>query len=354
MAALGAVMAIGTIMLLSATSGVLAAAATSSAESFSVVPVGAPDGLSYFQFHVAPGGNAQGAVSIVGEGTGAVNVNVFAAEGVTANGSGDAYLAPSDGQCSGASCWLTDLPGPLTLTAGQRRNVAFTVNVPAGTPPGQYLTGVGVAEVAPPTTSTTRPTKGRSAVTTIERQVVVGVEVIVGTGYPDELRIEKVSGTRIGNSAGVVVTEAEVGRTIEHPRGAVTLGTGASRRSFPVVSGTVLAGGVTGLRILTTAMKPGTYPAFGLPRLRQGEQSGTVVWDHHHPQADTVATHLGLSAQPGGGGVDGLARMVGGSDRRSGGIVNPGGGAAACLGSPTMTGGGPAPQIPRAPVGPPR
>ncbi len=296
MAALGAVMAIGTIMLLSATSGVLAAAATSSAESFSVVPVGAPDGLSYFQFHVAPGGNAQGAVSIVGEGTGAVNVNVFAAEGVTANGSGDAYLAPSDGQCSGASCWLTDLPGPLTLTAGQRRNVAFTVNVPAGTPPGQYLTGVGVAEVAPPTTSTTRPTKGRSAVTTIERQVVVGVEVIVGTGYPDELRIEKVSGTRIGNSAGVVVTEAEVGRTIEHPRGAVTLGTGASRRSFPVVSGTVLAGGVTGLRILTTAMKPGTYPASAYLDYDKGSKvarwSGTITIPKPTPsQPISVSPH---------------------------------------------------------------
>ncbi|MGO9457568.1 MAG: hypothetical protein ACLP62_11045, partial [Acidimicrobiales bacterium] len=190
----GAVIAIGIIMMFSAVNGVLAAAATASTGSFSVVPVGAPGGLSYFQFHVAPGGNAQGVVTIVGEGSGVVNVNVFAAQGVTANGSGDAYLAPSDGRCSGASCWLTGLPGPLAVTGGQRRNVSFTVNVPAGTPPGQYLTGVGVAEIAPPTTTTTRPTKGRSAVTTIERQVVVGVEVIVGTVYPDVLRIDKVQG----------------------------------------------------------------------------------------------------------------------------------------------------------------
>jgi hypothetical protein len=278
---LGAVVAIGTMVMVWTAGGALAANGTATTGSFSVVPIGAPGGLSYFQFELAPGAAAHGSVAIVGQGAGAVPVDVFAAQGVTAIGSGDAYVAPPQGHCAGASCWISGLPGPLTVTGGQRDTVSFTVDVPPGTPSGQYLAGVGVQEAAPSTTSTTKPTKGPSAVTTIERQVVIGVEVTVGSGYPDVLRIKKVTGTRIGNSAGVVITEAEVGRTIEHPKGAVVFGRGPTGRSFPAVSGTVLAGGVTGLRVLTTGVKPGTYAASAYLDYDNGEKvarwSGTIT-----------------------------------------------------------------------------
>jgi hypothetical protein len=261
LAVMGAAVALATVLSFSTPNRALAGSGAGSAGTFSVAPVAAPGGLNYFQFHVAPGGVAQGAVAIVGGGAGPVQVDVFAALGVTARGSGDAYLAPTNGRCAGASCWISGLPGPLTVTSHQHKSVTFAVDVPPGTPSGQYLAGVGVGEVTPSTTTTTEKSKAPSAVTNIERQVVIGVEVTVGTSYSDVLQINKVGGTRIGNSPGVVITEAEVGRTIEHPKGAVVLGKGNSARTFSVVSGTLLAGGVTDLRVLTSGLKPGTYPS---------------------------------------------------------------------------------------------
>lgn len=280
-AVLGAVVALGTVVTASTTDPALAAANAANTGSFSVAPIDAPGGLNYFQFHLAPGGSANGAVAVAGGASGGVQVHVFAAQGVTAVGSGDAYVAPSDGHCAGASCWIASLPGPLTLTDGQRRDVAFTVRVPPSTPSGQYLAGVGVAQVAPSATTTTKPSKGSAAVTHVERQVVIGVEVTVGSAYPDLLRIDNVTGTRIGNSPGVVVDEAEVGRTIEHPQGTVVVGRGGSARSFPVVSGTVLSGGVASLRVLTTGLRPGSYPASASLRYDSGRKvahwTGTVT-----------------------------------------------------------------------------
>ena len=281
MRALGVLVAACVTVVCSSPLLALAATGAGSGGSFSVVPVSPPGGQSYFQYHLNPGGAAHGAVAVVGEPTRAVHLSVFAAEGVTAIGSGDAYLAPPPGRCTGAACWISDLPGQLTVPSGQRVEVDFAVKVPPGTPAGQYLAGVGVAEVAPSTTTTTpAPTKGRSAVTHIARQVVVGVEVTVGSDYPDVVDLDKVTGTRIGNSAGVVVDMANTGKTIEHPDGVVTVGKGHAARSFRFVSGTVLAGGSAGLRVLTSGLQPGSYPSSAYLRYGGGDKvarwSGTI------------------------------------------------------------------------------
>jgi hypothetical protein len=197
---------------------------------------------------------------------------VFPARGVTAIGSGDAYLAPPKGACAGAGCWITGLPGQLAVAANEHQDVSFTVQVPPDARPGQYLAGVGVAGVAPSSTATSRSTKGRSAESHIDRQVVVGVEVTVGSGYADVLRIPKVTSTTIGRVPGVVIDESNVGSTIEHPAGAVTIGKGSTARSFDSVSGTVLAGGQAGLRVPTPGVHPGSYPASAYLRYDSGRK----------------------------------------------------------------------------------
>jgi hypothetical protein len=266
--------------VLSATSGAAAAPSAGSGGTFSVVPVAPAGGLSYFRFDLAPGGVAHGAVTVIGGPTGTAQVHVFPARGVTAIGSGDAYLAPTKGTCADPGCWITGLPDQLTVAANERHDVTFTVQVPAGTPPGEYLAGVGVAGVAPSATSTSQSTKGRSAESHIDRQVVVGVEVTVGSGYPDTLRIKKVTGTSIGSSPGIVLDEENTGSTIEHPTGAVTVGTGSKAHTFSSVSGTILAGGHAGLRVPTPGVQPGVYPASAYLHYDNGQKvarwAGTV------------------------------------------------------------------------------
>jgi len=228
--------------------------AASFSGGFAAGPVGA--GVSgYFSLALRPGTTLVRTLQISNLRPTTQTLDLYAVQGVTSPSSGDVYVG-RPGICKAAGCWITGLPPRVTLAANQARQVAFSVHVPATTPPGQYLAGVAVQPASRPA-----PTSGRGAEAMILHEVVTGVAVTAGSHYRSALSVPTVSGAAIGDAAGVTVAEANGGAQFEHPSGTVTLVANGANRSFPLRSSTVLPGGRATLRVLTPQVTPGAHSA---------------------------------------------------------------------------------------------
>ena len=96
---------------------------------------------------VAPGQAATATIVVTNLADKTQTLALGRALGITAGNGGTAYT-PAAGRCSGPSCWVTGLPSRVTLPAGDRELLAFTVRVPPNTPPGQYLSGIAAESAA--------------------------------------------------------------------------------------------------------------------------------------------------------------------------------------------------------------
>lgn len=124
-----------------------------------------------------------------------------------------------------AGRWLAPQRSTLTVPPRSQRTASFTVDVPAGTPPGDHLAGIALQAMHP------QRSKGRFSVTEIFR-VVVGVEVIVPGPAKAAARLTHLSlaalpGTHI---ASVVADIGNAGGLLCKPTLSVTLrGAGRAR-----------------------------------------------------------------------------------------------------------------------------
>jgi hypothetical protein len=242
--------------------------------------------LGYFDYYLAAGGRISGALAVYGEDTKPITLDVYASNGVTSPNSGDAYVGDPSHPCSATGCWITGLPGKITLSYRERRIVTFTVDIPADAADGQYLAGVTIQPASLPKLHQTGAPGGESV---LVHQVTIGVAVSVGTGFTRELVIPDVTGTRIGNDPAVIVEERDTGRGFEHPVGAITIETPHYDYPFRVASGTVLPGGQAGLRVLAPGVTPGSYAASVYLRYDDGLK--TAYWNG-------VVVIPGAGAQP--------------------------------------------------------
>lgn len=276
------------------------------AGQFSVVPAESGTGLSYFRLRLSPGGEATETIAVVGESRTAVTLSVFPTVGVTSPNSGDAYEGEPTQRCRSVGCWLGELPRTFTLGYHTKRIVSFHVTVPEHAAAGQYLAGVAVQRATTESASaSTSKSKRPAARSVLVSEVVVGVAVTVGSGYPHDLAIRSVSGARIGNDAALIVHEADTGSAFEHPKGAVTLQESGRRRQFVATSSTVLPGGQAGIRVLARGVSPGRYAASAYLHYDNGQKiahwSGTITIPGAGAQPISVAPGSRLVADPAAG-----------------------------------------------------
>src|SRR5437588_3072329 len=109
---------------------------------FGLRAVGNPK-RGYFIYTLAPGAAKTGAVIVSNTGTASGTVKLFPADATTGKTSGTVYL--TDQKPVRAGAWITLDQNELTLAPGAHQQVAFTVHVPDGVQPGQWVAGV-VAE----------------------------------------------------------------------------------------------------------------------------------------------------------------------------------------------------------------
>ena len=205
------------------------------------VPDSAGRVAPYFMLTMAAGESAIGTALVSNEGHVAEKLKLSRATGVTAGNGGSAFSREFEG-CSGTGCWVGGLAGEVTLPAGAVERLPFTVRVPAGTPPGQYLAGLTVEAAVPPPSVQVGSNGQATARAVIIERVTVGVAVTVGVlaRMTTRLRIPDVSGQAIGPTARLNIRLANTGQTFAHGTGKASCTAAGRRHSFAVYASTVL------------------------------------------------------------------------------------------------------------------
>jgi hypothetical protein len=235
---------------LAAVLGVLSAAPTALAsgpasEPFGLTPWPSAEGTvrPYFTLNVAAGESATASALVSNEGRTGERLLIGRSTGLTAANGGSSF-GQAFKRCTGAGCWVTGLPATVTLPPGTGERLRFTVSVPRGTAPGQYLAGLTAQAAAKP-----KPVKlGSNGKATgqaiIIDQVTVGVAVTVGSlsALTTRLKIPSVSAIAIGSAVRLNIDLANTGQTFAHGTGRVSCTANRRRRSWPFYASTVLPG----------------------------------------------------------------------------------------------------------------
>jgi len=210
---------------------------------FGLTPV--PDSTGrvapYFMLTMAAGKSVTDTALVSNEGKVTEKLKLSHATGVTAGNGGSAFSREFL-RCSGTGCWVSGLAGEVTLPAGAAEKLQFTVRVPAGTPPGQYLAGLTVEAATPPQSVQVGSNGKATARAVIIERVTVGVAVTVGvlSKMTTRLRIPAVSGEAIGPTARLNMELANTGQTFAHGTGKASCTAAGRSRSFAVHASTVL------------------------------------------------------------------------------------------------------------------
>jgi hypothetical protein len=247
---------------------------------FSVTAAPLPDGQlrPYFQLALAPGQSATDTVVVTNQAARTATLKLSASTGVTAPDSGTAftgYFQP----CTGTGCWVTGLPATVTLAPGARKLISFTVTVPAGIPPRQYLAGITAQPAVLPPAVQVGGNGRASAKAIVITQMTVGVAITVGSPWHLRTRLEipAVTAGAQGRVPRLYVHVRNTGQTFTKATGTARCTVNGRRLRFPVFAGTILPAGTAVLPVNVTMLRPG-QPAPCTVRLRYGDAPHGASW----------------------------------------------------------------------------
>jgi MYXO-CTERM domain-containing protein len=226
---------------------------------FGLRAVGNPK-LGYFVYPLAPGASRSGAVIVSNVGTAAGTVRLFAADATTGTTSGTVYK--TDTAPTGAGSWVALSKSSFRLAPGGHRRVPFTVHVPEGQKPGQWVGGI-VAETAQHVATQKRGQKARVQIK-IRDLTIVAVQVNVPGAPVVQFSIGDVTTGGTRGFQRLIVHLANEGNLLVKPRGVVTI-TGSGGRvieSLPFTLDTFLPEtAIDYPLLLKKALGPGDYVA---------------------------------------------------------------------------------------------
>ena len=210
---------------------------------FGLVPAPGSNGADglYFQLTVPPGQSTTATVILTNLAAKTQELKIGRSVGVTAANGGTTYSVVAHG-CLGAACWVSGLPSLVTLPAHAQERLDFTVKVPNGTAPGQYLGGIAAAPaVAPPSVAVGKQQSTRAV---IVEDVTVGVAVTVGqlSSLATRFQIESVQGAIEGPVARLYIRLHNTGQTFAYATGQASCTAGGTQHSYAVSANTILPG----------------------------------------------------------------------------------------------------------------
>jgi hypothetical protein len=245
----GAPSAIGLAVVVLITLSVMAVATPATAigiggdTPIGMSPSALPNGQarSYFTLTVAAGQSTTDSVVVTNQGTGNETIKISPSLGVTSPQSGTAfqgYFKP----CTSVACWVSGLPSQVTLSAGASQTLPFTVTVPAGTAPKQYLAGITAQPKTNPPPVSVGSNGKAAAKAIIIHQIDIGVAITVGSlaQMTTALVIPTVTSTTVGSTLRLGVGIQNQGQTFAKATGSAVCTSGGKQLTFPVNVDTVL------------------------------------------------------------------------------------------------------------------
>jgi hypothetical protein len=197
-------------------------------------------------------------------------LRISRATGVTAANGGSAYTAVFR-RCAGVGCWLHRLSRTVTLPAGIAEAIGFSVTVPAGTPPGQYLAGIAAELAAVPRALVVGSHGRATAKAIIVDQIIVGVAITVGplSSLTSRLRIAGAAGQFVFRTPRLNIDLRNMGQMFAPAAGTASCDSAGRHYLFRVFAGTVLPHERATIAVNAPGVGPGTALRCVL-RLRYG------------------------------------------------------------------------------------
>jgi hypothetical protein len=260
-------------------------------------PVGQPG--PYFDLAIPAGESRRLEVRIANDGTAATAARTYAADVYTIVNGGFGGRLRGEPQ-TGTTRWLDYATDVVQLAPGAATHVTFTVAVPAGTGPGEYITSLVLENDQP-----VAGAAGTVALDQVMRQAIAVVVTVPGTRSPG-LSIGEAIHTVVDGRSTVSVAVENTGNTRLKPTGTFILrdaaGAQISKASVPM--DTVYARTPTSIEVpLAALLVPGRYTV----RLTLEDAAQDVKVEKDGIAFEVVAQSLGspgIGAVPGLTGVD--------------------------------------------------
>jgi len=198
-----------------------AAASAATIGGFSVRPATfnprVPATRAYFEPVIRAGASYSGHVIVTNTGAASVELRVDPVDGVTAVTSGAVYTNRQV-PLRAAGRWVKPDTSYVTVPAGGHTSIGFSVDVPAGTVPGNHLAGLAFQDAHP------LHSGGRFSITEVIR-AVVGISIVVPGPASPHIQLRHISlhalpGTRV---PAAVITLVDAGRKLCKPTLVVSL-----------------------------------------------------------------------------------------------------------------------------------
>jgi len=221
------------------------------------------DGRGVFVLTAHPGDVITQTLLLSNPHTHSVDVRVGAVDAGTSEQLGEVFATPGSPQAR-TSRWITPAVPELNLAANTKRRVDFTVRVPAGTPPGEYVAGVNA--YVPLTEHTTLANPGaKKAAIAIDTQIqrVIAVEITVPGPRAPQMAVTGADPEIAGNHIVIGVHMANAGNDFAHGSGVVRVADTNTDETFKILK-----------------FVPGTAVVFPAP------WNDTVQPGRHHVEVD--------------------------------------------------------------------
>jgi hypothetical protein len=162
------------------------------------------------------------AVHVVNRNDHAVDVRIAGLDGYTSDATGATYTTPV-GVAKHTGTWIVISTPELTLQPGEQRDINFTLHVPPGAKPGEYLGAVGLW-VPLQSSSTTIPGGNHAGfAVTLQGERVIAVEVVVPGPTHASLAVTGVKPVAAPEGLRLQLGIANTGNAFTHGSGVVTV-----------------------------------------------------------------------------------------------------------------------------------
>ena len=291
--------------------------AASSGPTFGLRAAGNPK-AGYFIFTSPAGKTLHGVVIVSNSGKVAGAVKLATADGSTGATTGTIYL--TDQASTGSAKWIALSTTSATLTPKHAVRVPFTVTVPTGTAPGQYVAGIVASGANQPTGSS----GGKTSVhIRIRNLAIMAVQVNVPGPVIHKFVVTTISAGGSHGYQQVLIRISNQGNVLEHPTGQISIydASGKLVETVPYTMDTFLPHTTIEYPVtLKKALPAGDYTtSFGIsygggktttakPALTVSKQNVQEVFTSSAPTKAPPTTGKGATSS--GGGSSGLPWIV--------------------------------------------
>jgi hypothetical protein len=188
----------------------------------------------YYLLDLNPGASITQRLRVSNPNDHPVNVVVEAVDATTAEVTGVALAKPGSAKAL-KSRWIVVSAPEITLAPKTARDLPFSVRVPTGTPPGQYLAGVSASVPLSTDGTTTAPAPGQAGFSmSVRFQRAIAVEIDVpGTRAP-KLAVTGAEPVATADGVSLGVHVANVGNAFAHGSGVIRVADTNTDFSFKI------------------------------------------------------------------------------------------------------------------------